>query len=74
MTDYRELHKNVRGACASCKHVRSKEPGLKGDCIDYDGGKRGYCSLHGGTMAMRDEPDIRYPIVDGCWEAIPCEI
>ena len=44
MSDYRIIYKNIIGACASCKHVRSKEEGLHGCLIEYDGGKIAYCN------------------------------
>lgn len=70
MTDYREKYKNEVGACASCKHIRSKEPGLRGDYIEYDGGRHAYCVGKHPTssIVMHDTPDLRFQVND-CWEA-----
>jgi hypothetical protein len=64
MKNYREIHRGVAGACVSCKRIRSKEPGLQGDYIEYNGGKYGYCARNGAiaSIIIRDAPDVRFPI------------
>lgn len=65
-TDYRKLYKSVKGACASCAHVRSRQ---NGELVEYDGGKYAVCGLPGKSSAiieMRDTPDLNNPLNE-CW-------
>lgn len=74
MKNYRELYEGVAGACASCRHITSKQPGLDGDYIKYDGSKCGYCAQKGAiaSIVIHDTPDMRFP-VNECWEPIIAE-
>lgn len=69
MINYKDKYRGTKGACASCRYIRSKEPGVQGEYIPYDGGKFGYCINKSpiADIIIRDEPNMDAPI-NACWE------
>ncbi|MDA8139789.1 MAG: hypothetical protein M0036_14155 [Desulfobacteraceae bacterium] len=71
MTNYLKKYKSKAGACASCRHVRTRiaapdfsEPDTY---LDYNGGKNAACPKTGSEIIMRDVPRMDLPVLQ-CWE------
>ncbi len=72
--NFKELRKNIKGACASCVNVRSFINGktIRDERIllTYNGEKMAVCLNNPNIiMTMRETPDTKYPLNE-CWTTI----